>query len=100
MFENSGPSSLAVCDHDKIVQVITNLLGNAIKFTPAGRTIVVRIAHVMQQDGARMVVSVIDEGVGIPNEEKESIFESFRQSSHRNNGAGTRLGLAICTVVL
>src|SRR5262249_164697 len=41
-FEHAGPSSKVVCDHDKIVQVITNLLGNAIKFTPAGRSITVR----------------------------------------------------------
>lgn len=86
-----------VCDQDKILQVMTNLLGNAIKFTPSGRNIYLQ-EHLLNSDmGPQVEVSVIDEGVGIPEGEKELIFESFRQSSRTNNGAGgTGLGLAIC----
>ncbi len=88
---------MAVCDRDKIVQVLTNLLGNAIKFTPAGSTITLHTHVEGEQSDAQVAVSVIDQGVGIPDDEKESIFESFRQSSRTNTGAGgTGLGLAIC----
>lgn len=83
----------AICDHDKIIQVITNLFSNAIKFTPAGKSITLRTFV----DNNMACVSVTDEGVGVPQEETEMIFESFRQSSRTNNGAGgTGLGLAIC----
>ncbi len=51
----------AVCDHDKMIQVMTNLLGNAIKFTPAGSTIMIKSA--MATSGESLQVSVIDEGV-------------------------------------
>lgn len=87
----------AVCDHDKIGQVLTNLIGNAIKFTPAGKSITLHTHAIADAVNPQVVVSVADEGVGIPEEEKELIFESFRQSSRTNTGAGgTGLGLAIC----
>jgi signal transduction histidine kinase len=86
-----------VCDHDKIVQVMINLLSNAVKFTPAGKGITVRAGIVEDEGGRYLSVSVIDEGVGIPEYEKDMIFEPFRQSSRTNTGAGgTGLGLAIC----
>ncbi len=92
---------LAVCDQDKIVQVITNLLGNAIKFTPTGRNITLRTSTLQGDTGPQVEVDVIDEGLGIPEEEKEVIFESFRQSSRTNNGSGgTGLGLAICRHII
>lgn len=92
------PEHLPVmCDEDKMTQVITNLLGNAIKFTPAGKRITLRTRSNEEQ----VTVSVIDEGIGIPEEEMETIFESFRQSSRTNTGAGgTGLGLAICRGII
>lgn len=85
------------CDADKMIQVVTNLLGNAVKFTPAGRQITVHAHSSMADGAAQVMVSVIDEGIGIPEGENETIFESFRQSSRTNTGAGgTGLGLAIC----
>jgi len=100
-FDHSGGSSELVCDHDKIAQVITNLLGNAIKFTPSGRTITLRTGTINGNGTEQVTVSVIDEGVGIPESEKETIFESFRQSSRTNTGAGgTGLGLAICRSIV
>ncbi len=92
--------AMAMCDHDKIVQVITNLLGNAIKFTPAGPQHHACRASAANDNG-QWAVSVIDEGVGIPDQETETIFESFRQSSRTNTGAGgTGLGLAICRGII
>ena len=90
-----------VCDQDKIVQVLTNLIGNAIKFTPAGKSITIKTSVSQQDHDRKVTVAVIDEGVGIPDEEVELIFESFRQSSRTNTGAGgTGLGLAICRNII
>lgn len=90
--EHEGDTRL-VCDHDRTVQVVTNLLSNAIKFSPAESRIRVRCWR--EQD--RVNVACADEGVGVPDFEKEQIFEPFRQSSQTNTGAGgTGLGLAIC----
>jgi two-component system, sensor histidine kinase and response regulator len=88
----------AVCDQDKIVQVLTNLLGNAIKFTPSGKRIIIEaVVDDQPEHDRKLTLSVIDEGIGIPDDEVEMIFESFRQSSRTDTGAGgTGLGLAIC----
>jgi PAS domain S-box-containing protein len=82
-----------VCDADKIVQVLTNLLGNAIKFSPSGSTVDVTVASV----GSDALFSVSDAGRGIPAEKIESIFERFSQvdSSDAREKGGTGLGLAI-----
>lgn len=81
------------CDSDKIIQLLTNLLGNAAKFTPAGKSVSLRL----RGEAGQVSLCVRDEGVGIPEEEKEQIFDSFYQSSRTNTGAGgTGLGLAIC----
>jgi signal transduction histidine kinase len=90
-----------VCDQDKIMQVITNLIGNAIKFTPSGKAITIKSSVVQQDHDRKVTVSVIDEGIGIPENEVEMIFESFRQSSRTDTGAGgTGLGLAICRNII
>ena len=100
-FEADTSQNSVVCDHEKIVQVLTNLLTNAIKFTPEGRNISVHTRTVSVEDAPVMEVSVSDEGVGIPEGEQELIFESFRQSSRTNTGAGgTGLGLAICRSII
>ncbi|NBO18707.1 MAG: HAMP domain-containing protein [Proteobacteria bacterium] len=90
--EREGDMRL-VCDHDRTTQVITNLLSNAIKFSPNASLILIRC----QRGQDSISVACRDEGVGIPDYEKEQIFEPFRQSSQTNTGAGgTGLGLAIC----
>lgn len=80
-------------DRDKISQVFTNLLHNAIKFTPPNGT--VRISMV-NKDDQWVEVCVADTGCGIPEEELDTIFERFYRSPsgpHQSNGAG--LGLPI-----
>lgn len=85
------------CDGDKIIQVLTNLLGNAAKFTPAGKNITLRL----RGEVGHVSLTVRDEGIGIPEEEKELIFDSFYQSTRTNTGAGgTGLGLAICRNII
>lgn len=83
-----------VGDKDKLIQVVTNLLGNAIKFTSEGGKIVVR-AH--RKDLLTARIEVADSGVGIAPEFHESIFEKFSQvdSSETRDIKGSGLGLPI-----
>ncbi|WP_446742766.1 PAS domain S-box protein [Silvibacterium acidisoli] len=85
-------------DPDRIQQVITNLLSNAIKFSPPEATVTVEVGPT--RDGA--MLSVIDNGRGIPTDKLETIFDRFQQvdaSDSRQKG-GTGLGLAICRTIL
>jgi len=92
-----------ICDEMKISQVITNILGNAIKFSKEQGIITVtfsresRLLHSNGEYVEALVVCMSDQGVGIPEGEEDKIFEKFIQSSRTNSGAGgTGLGLAIC----
>ncbi len=82
-------------DPSRIKQVLTNLIGNAIKFTDKGDISV----SVKSLDPGRVSFSVSDTGIGIPEGKVEAIFMSFTQadSSHTRRYGGTGLGLAICT---
>ncbi|MBI2761282.1 MAG: DUF4118 domain-containing protein, partial [Chloroflexi bacterium] len=80
-------------DHVQLTQVVTNLVENALKFSPKGAK--VRIAA--HRAGGDVVISVADQGPGIPPEERERVFEKFyRIKQTRQNVRGTGLGLAIC----
>jgi signal transduction histidine kinase len=80
-------------DERKLKQILLNLLSNAIKFTPEGGRIDVRLAL---GDG-EVAVAVRDTGVGIAPEEREAVFEEFRQvGSSAAKHEGTGLGLALC----
>jgi len=80
-------------DPEKLRSVIDNLIGNAVKFTPAGGSVSVRA----RSSGDEALIDVIDSGPGVPAEERESIFDSFfrgrAKASARIEGSG--LGLAI-----
>jgi signal transduction histidine kinase len=80
-------------DPQRLGQVLTNLIGNALKFTPRGGTVRVTLAPHLR--GAR--ISVIDTGVGIGPEELPHIFDRFYRGSRANEarGSGSGLGLAI-----
>ena len=86
-----------VLDVDKIKQVLRNLLNNAIKFSPEGGTIDV----ISFKKADSIVVSVRDQGLGIPENELGNIFDKFFQSSKtRTHAGGTGLGLAICKEII
>ena len=80
-------------DRDKVVQILTNLIGNAIKFTPSGGTIQVKTKA---QESAFMYFSVSDTGCGIQPDELPRVFENFfRGESIQAEVRGAGLGLAI-----
>jgi signal transduction histidine kinase len=95
----SEPSILVWADRDKINQVLMNLIGNAIKFTPAQGRVTVSASR----NGKESVqVSVSDTGPGIPQSEKEKIFDKFYQIAQAGDvkPKGTGLGLAICRALV
>jgi PAS domain S-box-containing protein len=87
-----------LADSDRIAQVLTNLMSNAIKFSNPGGSIEVRVESVEQ--AARF--SVIDHGAGIPEHEQHKLFGRFQQvdSSDSRPKEGTGLGLAICKALV
>jgi PAS domain S-box-containing protein len=97
-------------DHKRFDQVLHNLIGNAIKYSPASGEIHVELAPATLPAGRRaedlgdipaLRLTVADQGIGIPETELENIFEKFVQSSRTATGAGgTGLGLAICREIV
>lgn len=80
---------------DALKQILTNLISNAIKYSQPESEIIIRFEQLDDQYGK---VSVIDTGLGVPEDEKEQIFEDFYKSniSIINEIGGTGIGLAIC----
>lgn len=84
-------------DSGRIMQVVRNIMGNAVKFSPPGG--VIRVTASMSDRG--LLVTVEDQGVGVPDDELELIFGKFMQSRKTKTGAGgTGLGLAICQEIV
>ena len=104
------PSNLVVwADRDYIVQTLTNLVSNAIKFSPAKSTVVLSAVKNSQlnldrqpQSISYITFAVQDRGQGIPQDRLETIFERFQQvdSSDSRKKGGTGLGLAICRQIV
>ena len=95
-----------ICDEFKIGQVIRNFLSNAIKFSSKGEKISVSLELAELDYGNFKTVSALlfyvsDQGIGIPDDELDSVFDKFVQSSKTRTGAGgTGLGLAICKEII
>ena len=83
-----------MCDVDRIQQVLSNLVGNAIKFTKEGGTIEVEVSQV----GAEIVFSVQDTGVGIASQSLPHIFDAYWQVETTRKGIG--LGLAVAKAIV
>lgn len=88
------PAKLHVlCDRDLIQRVVINLLHNAIKWSPEGGAVTIEA----EISGEEVIVSVRDNGPGVPADQVERIFERFYQVDPSRSGKeGTGLGLAIC----
>lgn len=88
--ERRGDGLVAMADEDRLVQVVVNLVANAVCFTPAGGRVTVRLAPAGDDE---LELQVEDTGVGIPAVALPHIWEWYRQAHRR--GGGTGLGLAI-----
>jgi len=82
-------------DAARILQVLCNLLSNALKFTPAQGSVVVRLEHVEES----VVCSVSDTGEGIPDDKLEAVFDRFVQLT-KNDRRGVGLGLFISKCIV
>ncbi len=89
-----SPDLTVMADHEKMVQVLTNLISNAMKATPAGGTIIVAASPSPRKDGTA-VIGVRDTGHGIAKEDLEKVFEKFVQIKANRHREGVGLGLAI-----
>ncbi|WP_046174313.1 ATP-binding protein [Domibacillus indicus] len=85
-------------DKERLAQVLTNILGNAIKFSPDGGHVTLTLSNKENQ----LLVSVKDEGIGIPAEAVPKLFSKFQRidNSARRKIGGTGLGLAICREII
>ena len=104
-FEAQSNLPPMIGDADRIGQIFINLIGNAIKFTPDNGKVTIKISQSLQNgsttDGFH--VEVIDTGPGIPAEDREKVFDKFRQLGSvqaRKPQSGTGLGLSIAAGIV
>jgi len=85
-------------DRDKLMLALHNIVGNAIKYTPAGGTVSVRVS----EEGSGLRVDVVDNGIGIKPEEQELVFERFYRAKDRRlaNITGSGIGLALARQIV
>jgi len=108
------------CDGHRIIQVLVNVLSNAVKFSPKSSEIQVRVEAICglpenfpvsmlftaiagsDHSGGFALVTVSDKGPGIPQADREKIFEKFYQAEHgkKAQGQGAGLGLSICLAIM
>lgn len=96
--EHEDDLLLAKMDARLIVQVMINLIDNAVKYTPVGSDITVKT----KRQGKWAVISVVDDGPGIPDERKEQVFEMFYSGANRvaDSRRSLGLGLALCRSIV
>ncbi len=89
---------LVKADSDKILEVLRNLIGNAVKFTPNGG----QVQIIVQASEKGLSVSVLDTGIGIPAEKIETVFDKFRRATFGDSGkiVGSGLGLYIVKQII
>jgi signal transduction histidine kinase len=90
-----GPLPAVDADPDMLRHLLDNLLGNALKYVQPGRGARVDITAAGAGEGWTRI-EIADRGIGIPDEDKPDVFESFHRSRTAAGYAGTGLGLAIC----
>jgi signal transduction histidine kinase len=96
------PEMLVMGDPVRLHQILMNLLSNSYKFTPRGSVTVRAVIDREAEDWADVTCSVIDTGIGIPDEQKKKLFLPFSQieSSSARSYGGTGLGLSICKALV
>jgi signal transduction histidine kinase len=93
LLEEAQQPTPAVADPDRIKQLLLNLVDNAVKFTPEGGVVSLRLS----QNGGWTEIAVSDTGVGISSEEQDAIFRRFYRVDKSRSTRGSGLGLAICS---
>ena len=83
-------------DRDLLFQAISNLVDNAIKYTPANGTVAIRLDA--EPSGARVIVA--DSGTGIPTDERQRVFERFYRLETHRGSPGSGLGLSLVAAVM
>jgi len=82
-------------DPQLLLQLLTNLLDNAVNHTPAGTG----IALIAEMDGARPTIAVVDQGPGIPIEDRQKVFRRFFRREQSRTTPGSGLGLALVSAI-
>jgi two-component system phosphate regulon sensor histidine kinase PhoR len=97
--KETDSSVVVFADREKIRQVLTNLVSNAIKYGKQGGEV---IASIYKTDGKRILIEITDDGVGIPEAEVPRVFERFyrTEAGRSMDLTGSGLGLSICKHIL
>jgi len=97
VFDPVNGDSKCACDRNRIIQVMMNIIANAIRFSPEAGEIQIEL----ERDEARFRVRISDQGPGIPALELDEVFDKFYQSSsNRNQPGSTGLGLSVCREII
>lgn len=92
-----APDLFVYADRDRTIQVLVNLLANAIKFSPENGSVTLSAKAV---DGKSIEFQVIDQGPGISSDNADTLFQKFKQLDAGKKEKGTGLGLAICKMIV
>ncbi len=96
-FKNEATTFAGFGDREALVQVLTNLLANAIRYSPEKNSIEISV----KEKDNHIELRVTDHGPGIPMRKQSEIFERFKQAnSSRDKSKGFGLGLAICKTII
>jgi PAS domain S-box len=101
-FNSSLKMKIIGIDEGKYEKILLNLLSNAVKFTPRDRTVEVKVCQKIINRKRKVCIQVIDNGVGIPDDKKQLIFERFGQvdSSLTRQAEGTGIGLHLVKLLV
>lgn len=91
-----GPLPVVLADRGMIRQLVDNLVGNALKYTPPGQPARIDISAHRPDGWDGWIITVADRGIGIPHADQPHIFDSFHRAAAHRGYQGTGLGLAIC----
>ncbi len=98
---SASPLYVVQGDRDQLMRLFTNLISNAIQYTPVGGKVSVMLHPLKRHNMNYLAVQIQDTGVGIPVEALPHLFDRFyRVDTARSNGSGTGLGLAIAQAIV
>ncbi|HQL35437.1 MAG TPA: HAMP domain-containing sensor histidine kinase [Bacillota bacterium] len=100
VFVAKFPQRVIGLDDEKLERVLLNLLSNAIKFTPAGKKIVVELSSGLHKHKRAICIKVKDQGIGIPKEKQDVIFDRFGQVDNLLTGQAEGSGIGLYLVKL